>query len=739
MKKQKITVLGMLLTMLTQTFPLFSQDYVYDWVRSAGGDGWDLATEIVTDSRKNIYITGGFQRTIFFGNDSLISKGDRDIFIAKYDSLGSLQWLQQIGGAGYDTPEDLVLDKAGNLLLAGSFQDSCFAGIDTLCTEHYISSFIAKLNPGGTVLKVGTFGVESKANKLFILPENDSLYSLAGTFHQTFTIDGDTLKSAENSRMFISNFDDNLKHVDTHFFNANTNTSLKAVEKQDSCMYILCEFTDSISINGQNYYSFGYSDVLLMKTDKELNPLQVKHLPGFGTDKAKALLRANDGLYAALEFDSNLYFDTLSLSSRGGKDILLIKTDSVFNTLWHRQIGSTSDEYAKSLLQNRLGAVYLSGSFSDSLRVGNKSIVSDKHTADMFILKYMPDGAYAGIKQTGGKGDEDNNVLIADKDNYLYIIGNFNYNLAFETDSVSSDSIFDGGPDDIYMARFYDCDYARFPDIGADTAFCGQGQLKVLNADGGLWGNFRKYRWSSGQHGITANVYQTGFYSVATMDSHKCLARSDSVYVRIHPLPQPDLGEDVYVTLGESTELFGGYFDAYLWSNDSTSASISAAIENSEESMKLYELTVTDSNNCSGYDDIYLILAQAAYATQPAQDAHPANTQNNAAGNEQYAGSPVPESKPILPPKVIADAGSKALLPAESLVYPNPSGGHFWIDFRHLKQVPEQISAYTAEGRLIRQIEAHATPVEFNLQTKGIHYIILETKDYLFFEKLIIE
>ncbi|NPA67936.1 MAG: hypothetical protein GXO50_04935 [Chlorobi bacterium] len=69
-----------------------SQDFVYDWVRSAGGEHWDLANDIVIDNEKNIYVTGGFEQTAFFGNDSVVFSGNRDIFIAKYDSLGTLQW-----------------------------------------------------------------------------------------------------------------------------------------------------------------------------------------------------------------------------------------------------------------------------------------------------------------------------------------------------------------------------------------------------------------------------------------------------------------------------------------------------------------------------------------------------------------------------------------------------------------------------------------------------------------------
>ncbi len=37
----------------------YSQDFVYDWVRSAGGERWDLANDIVIDNEKYIYMTGG--------------------------------------------------------------------------------------------------------------------------------------------------------------------------------------------------------------------------------------------------------------------------------------------------------------------------------------------------------------------------------------------------------------------------------------------------------------------------------------------------------------------------------------------------------------------------------------------------------------------------------------------------------------------------------------------------------
>ena len=75
------------------------------WAKNAGSTGKDRAEGICTDKLGNVYLTGFFSNTItFYGapNITLTSAGLEDMFVAKYDQNGQVQWAVKFGGTGKD-------------------------------------------------------------------------------------------------------------------------------------------------------------------------------------------------------------------------------------------------------------------------------------------------------------------------------------------------------------------------------------------------------------------------------------------------------------------------------------------------------------------------------------------------------------------------------------------------------------------------------------------------------------
>ncbi len=87
-----------------------------------------IAYEIKTDGT-NLYTSGEFQGvSVKFGSDSLInnSSGSTDMFVAKYDFNGNAIWGRSAGGANYDYSKNLSVDAAGNVYTLGTFTSATF-------------------------------------------------------------------------------------------------------------------------------------------------------------------------------------------------------------------------------------------------------------------------------------------------------------------------------------------------------------------------------------------------------------------------------------------------------------------------------------------------------------------------------------------------------------------------------------------------------------------------------------
>ena len=77
-----------------------------DWVQVAGNGV--RSARVAADSDGNCFVVGTFGKyssngEISFGDTTLVTRGLDDVFVAKYDSNGQVQWVRQLVGAGSDS------------------------------------------------------------------------------------------------------------------------------------------------------------------------------------------------------------------------------------------------------------------------------------------------------------------------------------------------------------------------------------------------------------------------------------------------------------------------------------------------------------------------------------------------------------------------------------------------------------------------------------------------------------
>ncbi len=125
---------------------------------------------------------------------------------------------------------------------------------------------------------------------------------------------------------------------------------------------------------------------------------------------------------------------------------------------------------------------------------------------------------------------------------------------------------------------------------GNDTAFCAGDSIALSSPTG-----YTAYIWSDN---VTTDdsllVYAAGTYTVTVTDAFGCLG-SDSIAVIQDTLPVPNPGAAVSQCVGDSATFDAGVgFSTYLWSNTDTTQMVSTDIAG------VYDVTVTDSNSCSG-------------------------------------------------------------------------------------------------------------------------------------------
>lgn len=169
------------------------------WALQEGGTGRDGILSITTDDAGGFYTTGYFGDSAYFGTILLPDASEKNIFLAKYDSSGTLQFVttpQKGKGVGFD----LAIDKSGNIYQCGQINNnSIFGGMSLFVSTT--SSFLTKYDKDGNVIwaKNYPYNKHHHGFRMYLDHNNDiyvnMVYSVASIVK--YNNDGDIIWSNE--------------------------------------------------------------------------------------------------------------------------------------------------------------------------------------------------------------------------------------------------------------------------------------------------------------------------------------------------------------------------------------------------------------------------------------------------------------------------------------------------------------------------------------------------------------
>lgn len=384
------------------------------------------------------------------------------IFVASFIGLGqSLEWVNSMGGIGYERSCDITMDNSGNIYTIGNFEGTVDfdPGIDTLeLTASGIRDlFIQKLSADGNLIwakQVGSVNNEYVHGNSIVVDSLENIY-IAGDFSGDVDFDPDTSVSLVNN-------------------------------------------------NGAPFLG-STTDVFILKLDAAGDFVWVKSVGGDSHDYGTSIVRdASGNIFVAGTFDDKVDFDPgvgtffltplNGLPASGEDAIFVLHLDSLGNFISAKSIGSSSGwEVLSSLAIDESDNLYLTGNFSFTFDFGPNSGISNlisKGASDIFVLKINSRGEYLWAKSMGGLKDDYGTGIAVDSSGNVYTTGHFLETVDFDPglDSLMITSL---GERDIFIQKL-------------DTA----GNLVWIKRMGGI---------SFAQANAIAldkegNIHSTGFY-----------------------------------------------------------------------------------------------------------------------------------------------------------------------------------------------------------------------------------
>lgn len=377
---RKILLLGCLLVSLSGLYCL--PDWA--WGRSFGGSQVDSSYDLVADAHGNVYVTGTFRGSASFDGLNQTAVGNSDIFIAKYSSTGSLEWLSTAGGAGSATVGfAIALDSANNVLVCGYFT--------------------ASINVSGYILN------------------NPGANGSSDIFVCKYTSTGDRLwaKAAGGS--------------------AGEKALAIAVGSDDQP--VISGYISSNTGFGTQTLIASTRDVFIAKMDEDGNWVSAKRFGGSGTEQCEDLKISSDGaVYLTGSFSGTSSWGSFSVSSAGSDDVFISKLDSSFNVIWLLRGGGSSSDIGRAISLHPDGSILVAGNHANGANFGGTTLSTPISGSGSFVARMNPDGLWGSVRSFGAGAFATNacNDIAISPEGRIWCVGQFQGTVSFGTQQLSS-------------------------------------------------------------------------------------------------------------------------------------------------------------------------------------------------------------------------------------------------------------------------------------------------------------
>ena len=374
-----------------------------------GGSGieTDIAG-IAVDSSDNIYITGTSLGTNVYGANVTSGTND-DIFVAKLNSSGEVQWVYTAGGTGRDRGRKIALDSSGNIYVVGYYRNVVdFGGGDVTSNGNW-DAFLLKLNNSGTFQWVKTFGdTLNDLGRDVVVDSNDNVYMLGdfrGNPNFPGITDGLIATLADMFLLKVNSSGDNVWVYTGTSISGDESARALAIDSSDN-LYITGSFSGTMNFGDGNNVTASFShDLFIVKLNSD-GQFQNIYLSSISTaQKAKGIAIDSSGnIYATGNFNGTVNFGGGLLTPRSSQDIYLLKLDSNFTFQWVKSFSDSNQQsdpaMGTAIAIDEDGNVYSGGGIGDTIRIGDLSLDGANNRA--YILKHDSSGNLLWSKTFGG-------------------------------------------------------------------------------------------------------------------------------------------------------------------------------------------------------------------------------------------------------------------------------------------------------------------------------------------------
>ncbi|QSQ28345.1 SBBP repeat-containing protein [Pyxidicoccus parkwayensis] len=369
------------------------------WVKQLGSN-LDELPQAVAVSGSSVYVVGN--TTGQLGPEP--KAGGQDVFIAKYDTAGAVQWVHQLGTSENDRATAVATDADGNVYVVGH----TFGGFDFYVNAGGLDFFVTKYDAQGNQLWLNQRGTMMDDFATGVAVGTDDTLYVAGYTGGSFASGG----NPNNYDVVVALYDT----AGNPYWLQQYGSSVS-----DVAQGIAVTPSHEVYVTGHTFGSMDGTttpvgtDIFLMRLDILGVQQWVRQVGASDQDYATSVAVSPDGgVYLA-----GYTFGTLDGNPQAGTyDALLARYDNQGNREWSRQFGNAEPDYAQGLAVAADGTVQVAGYTYRSLDGSPASGMSDA-----FLVRYDALGNKLGTRVVGTSLPDVARGVAVDANGNAYVTG----------------------------------------------------------------------------------------------------------------------------------------------------------------------------------------------------------------------------------------------------------------------------------------------------------------------------
>lgn len=361
------------------------------WVKTAGGEGDDISVGVAVDKSNNIYIAGIFDSVALFDNILLTSNGKKDAFIAKYNPNGDILWVRKAGGLDEDKAFAIAVDDLGGVYFSGAFKAFAAFGNKVIVSKGNDDIFITKFDTEGNFVWANRAGGNQEDMALGIAVDAENGCYITGSFMNTADFGTRTLFTPSvSSEIFIAKIDSTgaWEWAEQAGSLRGDQAFSIAVDK-DKNSYITGFYTDEAFFNQLSLKVLGFNDIFIAKYNSKGLPIWVRSAGSIALDIGTGIAVTDDGdLIVSGSFDSIAMFNNqVFIGSGFEQDFFVSKWDTDGNFYWVKSGGGPNFQLSMGTAVGMNKDIYVIGYYFSRLEFEDTTLFQNQD-ADFFLVKF---------------------------------------------------------------------------------------------------------------------------------------------------------------------------------------------------------------------------------------------------------------------------------------------------------------------------------------------------------------